>query len=256
MAFSGWTPNRCGDGSSPDQNSFDPERMEWQREVLRIFDRMKNEKSHYEIRCGGQMLTVFPNVYSPKYFTDSFWFAEELPKLVRGKTLLEIGTGVGIAAVFCARQGATVVATDINPEAVRNAQFNARLHHLNMSVREGNLYEPIESNERFDFIFWNHPFHNWSVPVTDVLLRASLDHNYECLKEYIRGAQVHLSENGKLLLGTGDHADLKTIAAVAGENSYSIKVLKEAELPLEEGGTVLNTYIICEFLKQGSPDRP
>jgi release factor glutamine methyltransferase len=211
---------------------------------------MKADKDSYDVECGGRCFTVLPNVYSPRYFTDSLWFAEELPKLVRGNTLLEIGTGTGIVAVFCALEGATVVATDINPAAVRNARLNAELHRLNISVRQGNLFDPIESHEKFDFVFWIHPFHNWSVPVGDVLLRAGFDHNYECLKGYIRQAKAYLSDHGKLLLGTGDHADVETIAAVAEENGYSITILKEAEMPLEKEGTNLNTYIIYQFLPQ------
>ena len=48
--------------------------------------------------------------------------------LVRGKRILEIGTGTGLVTLCCLRAGAAeVVATDINPVAVANARYNAML---------------------------------------------------------------------------------------------------------------------------------
>jgi release factor glutamine methyltransferase len=223
---------------------------EWHRAILNVFDRMRAEQSPYHIECSGKRFIVLPNVYSPKFFTDSLWFAEELPKLVNGSTLLEIGTGIGIVAVFCALAGAKVVATDINQSAVRNARLNAEMYEVDISVRLGNLFGPIKSHEKFDFIFWNHPFQNSDAPVADVLLKAAFDYKYKSLEGYIRQARQHLSKDGTLLLGTGDRADLPALAALAEENDFTLTVVKEAEMPLEDQNDLsnLNRYIIYRFV--------
>jgi release factor glutamine methyltransferase len=247
MAEKWATPTRTQSASCLLLNQDPSEIQQWQTEVLRIFEKMRSEKNPYDLDCKGVTISILPNVYSPKYFTDSLWFAEELSRIAAQKTLLEIGTGSGIIAVFCARHGAHVVATDISAEAINNARLNAARHRVDISVREGNMYDPIRSDEKFDLIFWNHPFHNWNAPVADVLLRAGLDHNYEGLKEYIRSAKAHLSENGRLLLGTGDHADLETIASIAAENNYLVTLLNMVELPLQAGGVEMNKYLIYEF---------
>ena len=220
----------------------------WQQDVLKIFDRMRSRAHPYAIEWNESGLVVLPNVYSPRYFTDSFWFAEVLPDLVMRKSLLEIGTGTGIVALSCARKGARVVATDINPDAVRNARLNSKRAGITISVREGHLYEPIGTDERFDFIFWNHPFHNWSKPVEDTLLRAALDQNYSSLSGYIRGARRHLSNGGKLLLGTGDRADQRGIAAIARRNGYRLKLIKETSLPLQASGREMNKYFVYQYV--------
>ena len=71
---------------------------------------------------------------------------------------LDIGTGSGVHALFAAPHARHVVATDVNPRAVRFAAFNALLNgYENVEVREGSLYEPVEG-ETFDLIVSNPPY--------------------------------------------------------------------------------------------------
>ncbi len=229
---------------------FSPtERETWQSAVWSIYEKMKAKAngSSYETHCDGIALTVLPNVYAPRCFTDSLWFARQLRQIVGTGSLLEIGTGTGVIAIFCARNGARVVATDVNSDAVQNARLNVTRHNLGISVREGNLFEPIKPNEKVDYIFWAHPFNNWETPVRDMLLRSGMDYNYEGLRGYIAEARNHLGPHGKLLLGTGDSADLETVSAIAARNGYRPKLLNEARMPLEEGGSLLIRYLLYEF---------
>ena len=205
-------------------------------------------KKPYDVNYGGLSFRVLPNVYAPEFFDDSLWYAKQLKKIVGKKSFLEIGTGTGVIAVFCSKNGANVVATDISHNAVKNARFNAKRHKLTISVREGNLYNPIKPSEKFDFIFWAHPFNNWNISVEDDLLRTGIDPNYKSLKGYISGAKKHLSLKGKLLLGTGDSADLKMVAAIAKQNNYKLKLLKESERPLGKGQNKKIKDIIYEFV--------
>jgi len=188
-----------------------------------------------------------PNVYAPGFFTDTAWFAEQLPLIVGSKSLLEIGTGTGAIAISCAQKGAKIIATDINPDAVMNASVNFAQYNLDCEVRQGNLYEPLRPDEKFDFIFCAHPFNNWESPVHDMLLRSGMDHNYDGLRGYIAGARNHLRPNGSLLLGSGDSADWETITSIARENWYIPKVLSSVETLLAEEKELTVTYFICEL---------
>lgn len=62
-----------------------------------------------------------------------------------GDRVLEIGTGMGLAAVLAARAGCHVVATDVVPEAVRCARDNAVLNGVadRMEVRLGDGFDPV-----------------------------------------------------------------------------------------------------------------
>ncbi|OGG57970.1 hypothetical protein A2853_03535 [Candidatus Kaiserbacteria bacterium RIFCSPHIGHO2_01_FULL_55_17] len=228
------------------------ERPEWQEEVLAVFDKMRSHKELYEMKAGKFSLTILPNVFSPKYFTDSLWFAETLPEIVGKKRLLEVGPGTGIISLYCADAGAAVTATDINPEATKNTELNAKKNGLDISVRNGDMFAAIRDDEKFDVIFWNHPFNNWNKPVDEMLLRAGLDEQYAGLRKYTREARKYLDEGGQLLLGTGDMADIQEIEKIAEENGYQLTLLRKVDLPLEADSKVLNSYLIYRFDKKES----
>jgi hypothetical protein len=72
--------------------------------------------------------------------------------------VLDVGTGCGIHAVRAARRAGQVVATDLNPRALRFAAFNAALNGAsNIEFRQGNLWEPV-AGETFDQILANPAF--------------------------------------------------------------------------------------------------
>jgi len=74
-----------------------------------------------------------------------------------GRTL-DLGTGCGEQALSVAAHSEAVLATDINPRAVRYAEMNARLNGIdNVDFRTGNLFEPVEG-ESFDLSVTNPPF--------------------------------------------------------------------------------------------------
>ena len=104
-------------------------------------------------------LELHPEVYDPA--EDSFILIEILDN-IRGSSVLEIGTGCGLIALECARAGADVVCTDINPYAVdlvnRNYLRNKSLINGNFEVRLGDLFNPINQREVFDIIIFNPPY--------------------------------------------------------------------------------------------------
>jgi len=111
----------------------------------------------------GQPLLVLADVFNPKIFWSGEFLADSLvadPALVpAGASVLDMGTGSGVGAVFAARRAARVLAVDVNPEAVRSARINALLHHVENRVeaREGDLFAPV-GDERFDRVLFNPPY--------------------------------------------------------------------------------------------------
>jgi methylase of polypeptide subunit release factors len=73
-------------------------------------------------------------------------------------TALDLGTGSGFQALHAARHARHVVATDINPRALRFVEFNALLNdRSNIEVRQGSVFEPVEG-ETFDLVVSNPPY--------------------------------------------------------------------------------------------------
>jgi methylase of polypeptide subunit release factors len=106
---------------------------------------------------------------------------------------LEIGTGSGVEALLAARHAGSVVATDINPRALEFAALSARLNGLELDLRLGSFFEPVEG-ERFDLIVANPPF--VISPDTDFVFRDSDLPGDGVCREVVRGAAAHLRPGG------------------------------------------------------------
>ena len=228
-----------------------PSKKIFQEEIRGVFEKVKKHTQKYSIEIGGKSITIFPNVFSPKYFTDSLWFAENLADIVGQSSLLEIGTGTGIIALFSALNGANVAATDLNPNAIKNAKYNFEKYEVQIGTYSGDMYEPLPKDSRFDFIFWNHPFNRGNDPNEEILLRAGFDFQYKSLDKYIADAHKHLTEDGRLLLGTGSFAEIDKIEEIASSHGYSLGLLRKGNpCPIQTEGNFMNDYRIYELKRQ------
>lgn len=176
------------------------------QQTLKVLDQsQKNETFPYMIKKCGMEITVYQNVFSPKYFPDSEWAAIAILNQfdVTGKRILEIGAGTGLVACALAKNGANLTATDINPFAIENIKFNANHNHLAIDVRAGDLFNPVKG-EQFDIIFWNIPFskNEFSTSnIDEILLKACFSPDYTNFWNFIRDGFDYLAPNGHLLMG-------------------------------------------------------
>ncbi|WP_432746026.1 methyltransferase [Streptomyces sp. JH002] len=73
--------------------------------------------------------------------------------------VLDLGTGSGIQALHAARHAERVVATDVNPRALRMAALTLALSGAaEPELRQGSLFEPVAREAGFDLIVANPPF--------------------------------------------------------------------------------------------------
>ena len=95
------------------------------------------------------------NVYIPA--EDSYLLADNL-KIKPGQSVLEIGTGSGIVAMYASRLTDKVTATDINFDACELARKNFEENGIeNIEILFGNMFEPVK-NRKFDVILFNTPY--------------------------------------------------------------------------------------------------
>jgi len=119
-----------------------------------------------------------------------------------GERVLEIGAGLGLAAVLAARMGARVVATDVVPAAVETIRANAALNGVTLDARLGDCYAPV-AGARFDLICSNPP----QMPTPPARERddaaAAADNGgrdgWLVLDRVIAGAPAHLAPGGRLV---------------------------------------------------------
>lgn len=158
-------------------------------------------------RVAGLELVVLPGVLDPALFFSSEVLVEGVRALVKpGATMLDLGTGTGIAALAAARQGAAkVVATDVDATAIRCARANVALHGLEgrIDVREGDLWRSVD-RDRFDVVAFNPPYQMGKQgDDLDRALRATL----ELATRFASGLAKHLSVGGCAVLVLSTNGD-------------------------------------------------
>ena len=117
-------------------------------------------------------------------------------------SVLDLGTGCGILAMYAATHADRVVATDLSERAYAFARFNFALNEIDIDLRLGSLYEPV-TGEQFDLIVSNPPF-----VITPNSLREGGVVEYrdagrtgdELVREVVTGARAHLVEGGRALM--------------------------------------------------------
>ena len=83
---------------------------------------------------------------------------ETLTVRKRVELTLDVGSGCGVQALLAAQHSARVIATDLNPRAVRFTELSARLSGIdNVDVRQGDGFEPARESS-FDLILSNLPY--------------------------------------------------------------------------------------------------
>ena len=197
-----------------------------------ILEDSKLEKEKYNVKVLSKNFIVHPNVFSPKYFNDTELFAKNIP-INKNEEMLEIGPGTGIISIEAINKGAkNIIAVDINPDAVQNTKENIKLHDMEdrIEVRQGNLYEPIEKNEKFDTIFWNTPFGLVEEVNLPDLEKAVYDPGYKSTEAFIKEAPKYLKENGKLLIGfSSTLGKMNLLQKFAREAGFELKLVYAEE---------------------------
>ena len=95
------------------------------------------------------------NVYIPA--EDSYLLADNL-MIEKNQSVLEIGTGSGIVAMYASRLTDNITVTDINFDACQLAEKNFKANGIeNIEILFGNLFEPVK-NRKFDVILFNTPY--------------------------------------------------------------------------------------------------
>ncbi|MBB6118195.1 DUF7059 domain-containing protein [Nocardiopsis algeriensis] len=108
---------------------------------------------------------------------------------------LDVGTGCGVQALHLASRAREVVATDLNPRALRLAGISLALSGIfGTRLEQGSLYEPVEG-ERFDLIVSNPPFVITPEASRYTYRESDLPGDDVCA-ELVRQAPAHLTEGG------------------------------------------------------------
>ncbi len=101
----------------------------------------------------GIKVRIAEGVYEPA--EDTYLILDNVNERGPGMAL-DVGTGSGIIAIWLAKLGFTVVATDVDVRALKCAKENAKLNNVKLDLVRCDLAEPIKG--KFDVITFNPPY--------------------------------------------------------------------------------------------------
>lgn len=182
------------------------------------------------------VFNVPENVYEPA--EDSFLLAENL-EVKESCWALDIGTGCGILGVIAAKKGANVVATDINPGAVRCARKNAETNGVvnRVLVLRGDMFCPLRLRKQFDLIICNAPY----LPSEDSEKECWAQWAWEgglsgrnFIDKFISEVPKYLRPTGEVLLMQSTLSDVEKTLQGFKEEGLDARVIAEQDLPFFE----------------------
>ena len=142
-------------------------------------------------------INIDDNVYIPA--EDSYLLADNL-EIKQGQSVLEIGTGSGIVAMYASRLTDNITVTDINFDACELARKNFEDNGIeNIEILFGNLFEPVK-NRKFDVILFNTPY----LPTEeDEVLDDTINYAFDgglngrkVIDLFLNEVENHLNDNG------------------------------------------------------------
>ncbi len=199
-------------------------------------------------RAAGFRLSVRPTVFHPRYFLSSEYFADFISRLdLRGRHVIDVGTGSGILALAAARAGAEyVVAADINPNAALTAAENARANGFADHVRAfcSNLLSAVAPRPLFDIILSSPPKHAGEPrDLADRGWHAGPD--YRDIAALFDQARERLKPGGRVYVMVSSDSNLDLLARLMDRAGFRAQIALERSIYIE-------SFIIYEL----SVDQP
>jgi len=180
-------------------------------------------------QVAGTPLLVLPQVFNPKLMRTGSELAQQLDRhvIAPDASVLDMGTGSGIGAVFAAKYARRVVAVDINAEAVRCARINAMLNQVDerVEVHYGDLFAPL-GGERFDLVLFNPPFFRGTA-------RDALGHAWrsnDTVERFAAGLRAHLTPGGYALVLLSTDGETPAFLQAFESHGFSISIFHERDL--------------------------
>jgi len=183
-------------------------------------------------KYGNLGFKVYPEVYDPA--EDTFLLLDSI-KIKKDDFLLEIGCGCGIIGIICAKKGAKVVCSDINPYSITNTKEN---HEYNkdtikgsIEIRKGDMFSVVKKDELFDVIVFNPPYlptkkedltgNGWY----DKALDGGID-GLKLTKSFIENLSNHLKIDGSSYFVFSSLSNKDKLESILKKNKLKKEILK------------------------------
>lgn len=174
------------------------------------------------INIKGYDFILLPDVYPSHQFRTTDFLLTSISDFIKGKTLCDMGCGLGIIGQYALYHGAKyVVQADINPMAVQNALLNKELHKWKeqLQIFESNCFDNIPL-QKFDIIIFNIPFHSENKIIEKPIELALFDPNFKSLISFLIKAKNYSKENTQIIIAFSNKGDINQLEALFDQYNY------------------------------------
>jgi len=188
----------------------------------------------------GLKIKTTGTVYEPA--EDTFLLVSALQKIdLKNKSILEIGTGSGSIALFAARLAKSVLAIDINPEALKCAKENAKINKIkNIEFAQSDLFEKIAG--KFDLIVFNPPYLPDEEITKDIALDGGPD-GRKVIERFLESAPKFLNPRGKMILLESSLSHYEKTLQHFEKTGFDAKIIAKEKVDWEELVVIEATHI-------------
>ena len=171
-------------------------------------------------------MVVEPGVFHPAFFFSTKFLLKYVEKMdLHRKTLLELGAGTGLIAIYAATKGANVTASDISRNAIRSIEQNALLNRVTVKVQWSDMFDTLPL-QYFDVIVINPPYYKKS-PVQESDYAWYCGEQGEYFKRLFSGLGKYSGMNSMMVMVLSDECDIAMVKALAAENGFALKSVLE-----------------------------
>lgn len=199
-------------------NTIEIEAQEFQRTILTSVDQ---HISPYLVRIKGREYVIFPETFNPNYAKASLLLLDNLG-VQEGDVVLDPFTGSGADAIFAVLEGAErAVAIDKFTMPYLCARYNAHALGLDkkVDVRQGDLFDVLGEDEKFDLVLANPPFKRMDSHSN--MESALRDEGYKTLNRFWNEIGAHLNPGGRIRAVFSNVGDIDYFFQLSEQNGFS-----------------------------------
>ncbi|MBD99034.1 MAG: methyltransferase [Verrucomicrobia bacterium] len=165
---------------------------------------------------------VLPNVFQPHFTWSTALLMEYIEQHdLKDKNALELGCGTGILSAYMAKKGANVLATDINPSAIENAQLNAKRNGVEVNTLLSDLFTNIPKIS-FDFILINPPYYPKN-PVNMAENAWYCGAEFEYFKRLFKEVSPYFINETSVFIILSEDCDITQIKGLAEKQGWTLR---------------------------------
>jgi release factor glutamine methyltransferase len=174
----------------------------------------------------GIRLVIPPAVFHPGFFFSTRLLLRYIATLpLKNRSFLELGAGSGLIALYAAREGAQVTASDINSVAIHSLEMNSHSNRLPITVIKSDLFTKIPQ-QAFDLIAINPPYYK-KQPKTPAEYAWYCGEQGEYFQQLFNSLKTYMHPQSMVLMVLCDGCDLEMIKEMAAMSGFEMKCVQE-----------------------------